>query len=74
MKEQLKESKKLENVAHQDYIKEQEYFHGKSVDQCRTKFGIRTEMVNTFKDNYRAKYWTLERGEEAGPRTQMLLL
>ena len=64
MKDKMKESKKLEKIAHQDFLREQDYLHGKSVDRCRTEFRLRTEMLEMFKDNYRAKHRTLERGEE----------
>ena len=36
----------------------------RSIDRCRTKFRIRTEMMKTFKDNYRSKYRERGRGEE----------
>ena len=36
----------------------------RSIDRCRTKFRIRTEMMKTFKDNYRSKYMERGRGEE----------
>ena len=64
MKDKIMESKKLENISHEDFTKEQGYLHGKSVDRCRTEFRIRTEMLDSFKDNYRAKNRTLERGQE----------
>ena len=38
--------------------------HGKSEDRVRTEFRIRTEMVDDFKDNFIAKYRTLEKGQE----------
>ena len=64
IKEDIKGYKKMEKTAHQDFTKEQEYLHGKSVDRCRTELRIRTEMLESFKDNFRSKYRTLERGEE----------
>ena len=64
MKENIMESKKMEKIAHQDFIQVQEYLHGKLVDRCRTEFRIRTEMLESFKDNYRSKYRTLARGDE----------
>ena len=64
LKDNLKDSKKLEKIVHQDYCKEQEYLHGKSLDCIRTQFRIRTEMLESFKDNYRSKNRTLDRGEE----------
>ena len=64
LKEQLGDSKKLKKVANEDYSKEQGYMHDKSVDRVRTQFRMRTEMMESFKDNFRAKHRTLERGEE----------
>ena len=42
----------------------QSYFHDIYVDRCRTKSRVRTEMFKTYKDNFRAEYRTLARGEE----------
>ena len=64
MKLELEKSKKLQNIKHQDFTKEQSYLEDKSIDRCRTRFRIRTEMCETFKDNFRSKYRTLDRGEE----------
>ena len=64
LQESLKDSKKMAKIAHEDFTKEQDYMKGKSVDRSRTEFRIRTEMVKSFKDNFRSKYRTLERGEE----------
>ena len=64
LKEQLDSSKKMSSVKHEDFRTEQSYFNDKSVDRCRTKFRVRTEMCETYKDNYRSKYRTMARGEE----------
>ena len=64
MKEQLYKSTKLDKIKHEDYTKEQSYMEDRSIDRCRTKFRIRTEMMKTFKDNYRSKYRERDRGEE----------
>ena len=64
MKVELEKSKKLDKIKHQDFTREQSYLEDKSLDRCRTRFRIRTEMCDTFKDNFRSKYRTLERGEE----------
>ena len=48
----------------QDFTKEQFYLEDKSIDRYQTRFRIRTEMVETFKDNFRSKYRSLDRGEE----------
>ena len=45
----------------------------KSVDNCMTKFKLRTYMLEHFKDNYRSKYITMDRGmeeEDPGLRCQ----
>ena len=54
----------MASVSHEDFTSERSYFNDKSVDRCRTKFRVRTEMCESYKDNYRAKYRTLPRGEE----------
>jgi hypothetical protein len=64
MNEQLYKSKKISSIKHEDFRSEQAYFHDKSVDRCRTKFRVRTEMCELYKDNFRSKYRTLARGEE----------
>ena len=42
----------------------QPYMKNKSIDKCRAKFRLRTEMLESFKDNYRSKYRTMSRGQE----------
>ena len=64
LKEQLGDSKKFQKVTKEDYSTEQSYMHNKIVDRFRTQFRMRTGMMDFFKDNYRAKHRTLERGEE----------
>ena len=64
MKEQLEDRKMMVSVKHKDFTREQSYFNDRSVDRARTKFRVRTEMCENYKDNYRAKYRTLARGEE----------
>ena len=64
MKDQLYKSSKLDRIKHEDFRKEQSYMEDRSIDRCRTKFRIRTEMMKTFKDNYRSKYRERGRGEE----------
>ena len=44
--------------------KMQPYMKDKSVDKARTKFRLRTEMLEPFKDNFRSRYRTMERGHE----------
>ena len=63
MKEKMDDSKKLANIKHEDFTKEQVYMNSKSVDSCRTQLRIRLEMMDSFKDNFRSKYRTLDRGE-----------
>ena len=52
MKEQIQRSSKLDKIKHEDFRKEQSYMEDRSIDRCRTKFWIRTEMMKTFKDNF----------------------
>ena len=64
MKEAMNSSNKMENIKHEDFTREQIYMNSKSVDSSRTQLRIRLQMLDTFKDNYRSKYRTLDRGEE----------
>ena len=64
MKEMISKSKKMEKIGHEDFRKEQEYMNSKSVESARTQLRVRLEMVETFRDNFRSKYRTLDRGEE----------
>ena len=64
LKESMNKYKKLEGIKHQDFTVMQPYMKDKSVDNCRTKFRLRTEMLEHFKYNYRSKYRTMERGHE----------
>ena len=60
----MKKYTKLEAIKHQNFTEMQPYLKDKSIDKCRTKFRLRTEMLEPFKDNFRSKYRTLERGQE----------
>ena len=64
MKVELGKFSKLENIKNEDFRSEQNYLKGKSVDNIRREFRLRTQLVATFRDNYRNKYRTLPRGEE----------
>ena len=64
LKENINKYKKLESVKHQDFREMQPYFKDKSIDKCRTKFRLRTEMLQSFKDNFRNNYRTLNKGQE----------
>ena len=64
MKELIKSCKKMSRIQHEDFRREQDYMHDKSIDSSRTQLRVRLEMLETFKDNYRSKYRTLERGQE----------
>ena len=46
------------------FRKEQEYMNSKSIESSRTQLRVRLEMVETFRDNFRLKYRTLDKGEE----------
>ena len=58
---------KLETIKHQDFTKMHPHMKDRSIDTYRTKFRLRTEMLEPFKDNFRRKYRTLERGQEENP-------
>ena len=64
LKEGMNKYTKLEAIKHQNFTEMQPYLKDKSIDKCRTKFRLRTEMLEPFKDNFRRKYRTLERGQE----------
>ena len=64
MKEEIQNCKKMSQIKHKDFRKEQDYMNDKSIDSSRTQLRVRLEMLETFKDNYRSKYRTLSRGEE----------
>ena len=64
MKDSIEMSKKMDKVKHENFTKEQDYMNDKSVDRSGIHLRVRLEMLETFKDNYRAKYRTLGRGEE----------
>ena len=55
---------KVESVKHQDFRAMQPYFKDKSIDKCRTKFRLRTEMLQSFKDTFLNNYRTLNKGQE----------
>ena len=64
LKESMNKYTKLESIKHQNFSEMQPYMKDKSIDKCRTKFRLRTEMLKPFKDYFRSKYRTLERGQE----------
>ena len=55
---------KLDTIKHQDFTEMQPYLKDKSIDTCRAKFRLRTEMLESFKDNFRNRCRTMERGQE----------
>ena len=64
LKEELDRSKKMEAVKHEDFRVAQTYLEDKSIERCRTKFRIRTNLLKTFKDHFRNNYRQKERGQE----------
>jgi hypothetical protein len=64
MKEELKKFSKLDKIKHENYTKEKDYINDRSVDRSRKTFRMRTEMLETFKDNFRAKHRKLAKGQE----------
>lgn len=64
LKEAMNNYKKLDGIKHQNFTEMQPYMKDKSIDKCRSKFRLRTEMLPFFKDNYRSSYRTLDKGQE----------
>ena len=64
MKEEISRCKKMAKIQPEDFTKEQGFMHDKAIDSSRTQLRVRLEILETFKDNFRSKYRTLERGEE----------
>ena len=64
LKDNMKKYKKLEGIKHQDFREMQSYMKDKSIGKCRSKFRLRTEMLQCFKDNYRSSYRTMDKGQE----------
>ena len=64
LKDELYKSKKLDKIKHEDFRKEQDYMNCRSIESCRTQFRVRTEMVDTFCNNFWSKYRTLPWGQE----------
>ena len=60
----MKKYKKLERIKHQDFREMQSCMKDKSIDKCRSKFRLRTEMLQYFKDNFRSSSRTMDKGQE----------
>ena len=54
----------MSNIKHEDFRQEQDYMNDRSINNSRTQLWVSLEMLETFMDNYRSKYRTLEQGEE----------
>ena len=52
----IKSKSKLDAINGEDFIKVQDYFHDKSVENSRMAFRIRTEMVKEIPGNFKNKY------------------
>ena len=64
LKDDIKNSKKMEKHKDDDFRKAQPYMKGKSLEQTRMCFRARCEMVKEIKGNFKSKY-TRNGGEEA---------
>ena len=63
MKSEMKEkSRKLEEIAHEDFREVQKYFQHKSVEDVRMAFRVRCNMVNDIPANFKQKYKNNESG------------
>ena len=56
MKTEMEKYEKLEDIKHEDFRKEQDYMHGKSVEKARLAYRIRTKLVNRVKMNFKNMY------------------
>ena len=56
MMQQVKESKKLEDIKHSDLKNPQEYFNDKNMKNSRLKFKVRTKMLDKIPGNFKNKY------------------
>ena len=56
IKEDVSNSKKMEQHENDNFSKIQEYFEGKSLYDCRLAFRIRCELVKDIKGNFKDKH------------------
>ena len=56
MKAELDKSKKLSDIKHEDFSKVQNYFNGKSVEDTRMAFRVRSQLVPKIPCNFKNKY------------------
>ena len=56
MKEEMTKYEKLEKIKYEDFRKEQDYMHEKSVEKARLAYRIRTKLVNGVKMNFKNMY------------------
>ena len=64
MKKEMEKYSKMEGIRHEDFRSEQSYMKDRSIEAIRRQFRMRTQLVETFRDNFRSKYRTLPRGQE----------
>ena len=62
MKAELDKSKKLSDIKHEDFSKVQTYFSGKSVENTRMAFRVRSHLVPKISCNFKNKYKNSENG------------
>ena len=56
LKSELEHSKKLKDIKDEDFSSVQEYFKGKSVENTRMAFKIRSKMVTEIPGNVKNRY------------------
>ena len=59
---QFEGSKKLQDIRHDDFSKIQDYFNDTNLANARTKFRIRTKMLDKIPGNFKNKYKKFENG------------
>jgi hypothetical protein len=62
MMSQFEGSKKLQDIRHNDFSKIQDYFNDTNLVNARTKFRIRTKMLDKIPGNFKNKYKKFENG------------
>ena len=62
MMNQFESSKKLQDIKNSDFSSLQPYFGDKNLQNARTKFKIRTKMLENIPGNFKKKYKNTENG------------
>ena len=56
MKEEIKKMKKLDPIKHEDFSEAQKYLQDKSIENGRTAFKLRSQMLENIPGNFKNKY------------------